>query len=203
MRIAAGVVLVVTLAVAGAAGTAAADEPFASAGVVTLGGTAEFSHTSQTTTADGADEGSDTGVTTVALEPTIGYFVMPRLELFGGLLFALEQVSPDEGDDVDTTAFGALAGAGYYVPAGSMFVGPRASFAYASGKTEIGESETKVSGFQIEGAGALRVPFGWGGLLDLAAVLQYSAFDLELNDDTLGDQSQLQFGLELGFFVFF
>lgn len=203
MRFTAGLVLVVPLALAGAAGTASADQPFASAGVVTLGGTAEFSHSSRTDTADGADEGTDTGTTAVSLEPTIGYFVMPRLELFGGLLFALEQVSPDEGDDIDTTAFGALAGAGYYVPAGSMFVGPRASFAYATGKTEIGDSESKVSGFQIEGAGALRMPFGWGGLLDLAAVLQYSAFDIELNDDTLGDQSQLRFGLELGFFIFF
>jgi hypothetical protein len=34
-------------------------------------------------------------------------------------------------------------------------------------------------------------------------VLQYSSFDVEVNDNTLGDQSRLRFGLELGFFVFF
>ncbi len=202
MRIAAGLVPAL-LVLLGSARTAAADKPFASAGVVTLGGTAEFSHTSQTDTPDGADEGLDTSITTVELEPTVGYFVMPRLELFGGLLFALEKVSPDAGENVDTTAFGVLAGAGYYVPAGSMFLGPRASFAYATGGTEVADNESKVSGFQVEGAGALRVPFGWGGLLDLAAVLQYSSFDVEVNDNTLGDQSRLRFGLELGFFVFF
>ena len=60
-----------------------------------------------------------------------------------------------------------------------------------------------MSGFQIEGAGAVRVPFGWGGLLDLAAVLQYSSFGLEVNDNTVGDRSLLRFGLEVGFFVFF
>jgi hypothetical protein len=202
MRIAAGLVPV-ALVLFGSARTAAADKPYASAGVVSLGGTAELSHTSRTDTADGADEGADTSTTAVELAPVVGYFVIPRLELFGGLLFALEQVSPDEGEDVDTTAFGALAGAGYYVPAGSMFVGPRASFAYASGSTEVGDNESKVTGFQIEGAGALRIPFGWGGLLDLAAVLQYASADLEVNDNTLGDRSALSFGVELGFFVFF
>ena len=202
MRIAAGLVPVV-LVLLGSARTAAADKPFASAGVVTLGGTAQFSHASQTDTADGADEGADTSITIVDLEPAIGYFVIPRLELFGGLLFSLEKRSPDAGDDIDTTAFGVQAGLGYYVPAASVFVGPRASFAYAKGTTEIGDNESNVSGFQIEGAGALRVPFGWGGLLDLAAVLQYDSFDLEVNDNTVGDRSIVQFGLELGFFVFF
>jgi hypothetical protein len=202
MRIAAGLVPVL-LFLLGSARTAAADAPFASAGVVTLGGTAQFSHTGQTDTPDGADEGTDSSVTIVELQPTVGYFVIPRLELFGGLLFSLEKVSPDAGDNIDTTAFGALAGAGYYVPAGSVFLGPRAAFAYAAGSTEIGDNESKVSGFQVEGAGALRVPFGWGGLLDLAAVLQYSSFGLEVNDNTLGDRSLLRFGLELGFFVFF
>ena len=203
MRIASGLVPVVILALVGATRTASADKAYGAAGVVSLGGTVELSYTSRTDTPDGADEGSDTTSTAVELAPIVGYFVIPRLELFGGLLFGLENVSPDEGDDISSTAFGALAGAGYYIPAGSLFVGPRASFAYAQGSTEIGDNESNVSGFQIQGAGALRVPFGWGGLLDLAAVLEYATADLELNDNTIGDRSALSFGLELGFFVFF
>ena len=115
----------------------------------------------------------------------------------------MNKQSPDEGDDLTTTAFGLQGGAGYYVPAGSVFLGPRASFAYARGTSELGDAESTASGFQVEGAGALRVPFGWGGLLDVAAVLQYASLGVEVNDNTIGDRSGIRFGLELGFFVFF
>jgi len=127
MRHVSGLVSVTALALVGAGvRVASAEKPYASAGVVSLGGTAEIFFSSQSFTPDGADESSDVSVTSVDLQPVIGYFVIPRLELFGGLQLGIDKLSPDEGDDETTTAFGALVGAGYYVPAGSVWIGPRA-----------------------------------------------------------------------------
>jgi hypothetical protein len=192
------------LAIVGIApGSAAAQRPYASQGVVELGGVASLRFASITITPDGSDEGSDTSVVDFRLRPLVGYFVIPRLELFGGAQFELNKFSPDQGDDTTSTTYGAVLGAGYYVPAGAVFLGPRLALAYVFDKTESGDDDITTSGPQIQAAGSLRVPFGFGGLLDVSAVLEYARADLEFNDDALGDSSAWAFGIELGFFVFF
>lgn len=182
---------------------AAAERPYASQGVVELGGQAQLHFGSITLTPDGAEEGSDTSVVDFRLQPLVGYFVIPRLELFGGVQFAVNKLSPDVGSDTTSTTYGAVVGSGYYVPAGAVFLGPRLALAYVFDKTEGGDTELAVNGPQIQAAGALRVPFGFGGLLDVSAVLQYGRADVELDDESIGDSSAWSFGLEVGFFVFF
>jgi len=192
------------LAVLGVAvGDARADKPYASGGVVEVGGQAQVGFSSLSTEIEGSDQSSDTNTTTIRLQPVIGYFVAPRLEIFGGLLLAWTNASPDAGDDTTTTGLGALVGAGYYVPAGPVFLGPRAQVAYTHQKRSEGEDDQTRSGPLVQVAGALRVPFAFGGLLDLAAILEYDKEGLDQNGDTVGDISTVRFGAEFGFFIFF
>jgi hypothetical protein len=200
----AAILTVAVVAVLGVSvGDAAADKPYASRGVVEVGGQAQLGFSTGSTEVEGIGEGLDSSTTTIRLQPVIGYFVAPRLEIFGGLLLAWQQEDPEAGDSTTTTGIGALAGAGYYVPAGPVFLGPRAQLAYARDKVSRGGSDRTESGPLFQAAGALRVPFGFGGLLDLAAILEYEKLGLDQNGDAVGDTSAFRFGAELGFFLFF
>lgn len=181
--------------VAAICGEAAADSPYARQGVLEVGGSALVNHSRRS-----SDFGGDTTTTRVRLQPILGYFVASGLDVFGGLLVDWEK---EGGMGSGTTGLGILAGAGYYVPAGALFVGPRVQVAYARSKMTIGLDETTENGPSVQAAGALRIPFAFGGLLDLALALEYEKRHFNDSDEDIGDRSSLRLGAELGFFVFF
>src|SRR6266508_2354602 len=185
---------------------AAAGKPYAGAGVVELGGSVLLSFSSQSLTPEGTDQSIDVSATDVALQPIIGYFVAPRLQIFGGPLFSWAKTSPDGADATTTTSYGLAAGAGYYVPAGAVFLGPRAQVSFVHLHLDLGGIEGNGDGWDFQGGGALRVPFGFGGLLEVAALVDYltvsqtvEGFGMEVN----GSNTGLSFGVSLGFFAYF
>lgn len=184
-------------------GAAGAQTTYASRGVVEVGGAAQLSLSKQSIDVGGLSDSADTTTTSINLQPIVGAFVAPRVQIFGSLLLGWQNESPDEGEDETTTALGALIGAGYYVPAGRLFIGPRASVGYVRTKETAGDFDQTQSGPIAQLAGSLRVPFAWGGLLEAAAVLQYTKLGEESDGDPVGDESELAIGAQLGFFIFF
>lgn len=190
---------------------AAAERPYASLRVVELGGLAELSFTKESFTPEGFDESvDDTSTTTVSLQPIIGYFVAPRLQLIAGPTISWIRESPDEDDEdsdaITATGLGARVGAGYYIPSGPIFVGPRAQVGYEHVSVGAGDVDVTANNWLFQGAGALRVPVGGGGLLDLAVVVDYLIGKTET--DVVGmpvevDTTNLSVGLQAGFFVYF
>jgi hypothetical protein len=184
-------------------GAAGAQTTYASRGVVEVGGTAQLALSKQSIDVGGLSDSADTTTTSIDVQPLVGVFVAPRFQIFGGLLLGWESESPDEGEDETTTSLGALVGAGYYVPAGRIFVGPRATVGYVRTKQSAGDFDQTQSGPLAQLFGSLRVPFAWGGLLEAAAGLQYAKLGQESDGDAVGDTSELAIGAQLGFFIFF
>jgi hypothetical protein len=200
---------VLLLAIVGS--DAAAERPYASPGTSELGGLAELSFSKQSFTPEGFDESvEDTSTTILSLQPVYGYFLAPGLQIIAGPTVSWIRETPDEddedSDDVTATGLGARVGAGYYIPSGPIFVGPRAQVGYEHLSIEAGDVELSANNWLFQAAGALRVPFGGGGLLDLALVVDYLIGSTET--DVVGmpvdvDTTNLSVGLQAGFFVYF
>lgn len=200
--------LTVTLAaLGGLVSGAAADTQYAGRGVVELGGSARLSFTSESVTRDTIDQSSDSSVTDVQLQPIIGYFVAPQLQIFGGPVVGWSRNSRDDGPSATTTRYGAAAGAGYYFPAGPVFFGPRAEVGYARSTLEFYGDQVTGHTWSVLGSGALRVPLGFGGVVDVAAVLGYLKGSTTISQSSGSEQeegsSEFNVGVAVGFFVFF
>ncbi len=132
----------------------------------------------------------------------------PRdFRIFAGPVVGWSAENRDQGADQTTTSYGVAAGAGYYIPAGRVFLGPRAQLGYARGTLDIDESEVTDHTWALQGAGALRVPLGFGGVIDLAVVLSYLTGTSTISRSGLEESeegfSELNVGLAAGFLLFF
>ena len=141
------------------AGSASADDydgekDYAMRGTVELGGTMGFSRST--------DSGADATLTQVAVKPFVGYFLAPSFALVGTI--DVTYVKPDPGDS--NTDVSVLAGAGYFLPLGSVYLGPQAQIGYG----QIAEESAFVADAQL----LLKVQIGTGGLANVGAGYRFN-----------------------------
>ena len=164
------------------AGAAGADEydgvkDYAMRGTVELGGGIGFARST--------DSGSDTTLTLVSVHPTGGYFLAPSFALLGTIDVTYLKTDPGDSD----TVVSVLAGAGYYLPLGSVYLGPQAQIGYGQVSEE--------SAFVADAALMLKIQIGTGGLANIGAGYRFNRVfaDSAYNLSTIA--------INLGFSVWF
>ena len=169
------------------AGPARADEydgvkDYAMRGTVELGGLAGFSRSSYSDV--------DASLTIVSIHPFGGYFVAPSFAVLGSL--DVTYAKPDPGDSETTVA--VLGGAGYYLPLGSVYLGPQAQIGYGRVESSTGDSD---GAFVAEAQLALKIQIGTGGLATIGAAYRFNRVfaDSAYNLSTIA--------LQVGFSVWF
>ena len=174
--------------------SAAADE-YSSKGQLEIGGTVEAGSSTA------SSNGVNTTTTTFKLKPQLGYFVRPRLAIIGGLMIDHTGTTATFGgrsQDSHSRAIALVGGAGYYFPAGRVFIGPEGVIGF------LNESQTNASGSGLLMAlrGALKIPIGTMALANIGATLSYSSVSLDSNGRS-SDVSTTGIALDFGFSVFF
>jgi hypothetical protein len=158
-------------------------------GAVAIGGTAEFVSMS----GDAYENAEGDGFTRFAINPEVGYFVIPNLEI--GLM--LEIANETQGD-YKMNAFGIGPFAGYYFLDENSTVNPYlgAAFIYGSITQDwgSGDSTTTTTGFMFTGGALYRLVDHYG----IRAGLFYRMDNLD-NDDWDESQSGGIFGIQIGF----
>jgi len=188
--------LAITLLFAGA--IMAAETPV-DKGSMILGGTAYFTGQS----GDAYENADGDGVTTIALEPSVGYFVAPSIMVGGRILFE----SASQGDDKVTT-FGIGPEVGYYFnldaarteAKGAIYPYVKAFFVYAQYKFEWtgGDATTDVTMFGGEGGGVFMLSNAIG--LNASVKFQSESFKPEGADESISGTT-LQVGAGITAFL--
>ena len=157
------------------------NKDYAMRGTVELGGTAGFS---RSTISD-----LDTTLTLISIHPFGGYFLAPSFALLGAI--DVTYLKPDPGDS-DTTV-SVLAGAGYYLPLGSIHLGPQAMIGYG----QVSDGTDSDSAFVADAQLVLKAQVGTGGLVNIGAGYRYNRVfaDSAYNLSTIA--------IQLGFSVWF
>ena len=158
-------------------------------GAVELGGTAEFVSMS----GDAYENEEGDGYTRFGINPEIGYFVIPHLEI--GLM--LEYANETLGD-YKLNAFGLGPFAGYYFLDEFSTVNPYlgAAFIYGSVSVDQGEGDatTTTTGFMFTGGALYRLVDHYG----IRTAVFYRMDNLD-NDDWDESLSGGIFGIQIGF----
>lgn len=154
-----------------AAPASAEDKEFNAKGTVEIGGRLGFE--------------SGDGATIVEVQPTFGYFLASSFELLGGLRVNYNKI---EGADA-VTDYGLFAGAGYFIPLASVYLGPQATVGF--GHNGLADK----SEMRADGTLALKIPFGNAALVFVGAGYRYvKVFDVGSRSTIAGD---------IGFSLFF
>ncbi len=179
---------------------------FVEAGTFTFGGNLAFA---SLTTEPEEGDGSTTD-TTFAIQPRIGYFVMPNLELGLGLGYqsVSSEIDPGAGDTTESGASGFNIGAGlaYYfnfLERNALF--PYIGFAvdYATMSPDEGDASTSTISI-LPGVGlALAIGSRTGGFMKLGIDYAYrmNTFDPGEGDEIESTTSGVQVGLGFGLYI--
>jgi hypothetical protein len=144
---------------------------FAKKGCIETGGTIAFS--SQTDVVN--DETADESLTSFALEPYIGYFVIEGLELGLMPIFTSESIG-----DNSTSMFGIFFAPSYNFNTQSQvypFIEGRVG--YNTFSQDNGVSDQSLSGISFGGRGGIKVSLGGSSLLNIGIEYMMYTFDPE------------------------
>jgi hypothetical protein len=150
-------------------------------GTTELGGTIGFSRLSS----------DDVTLTEVSVNPFVGIFVAPSFAILGTLLVDYRKF----GDEDSTTDIGLLTGAGYFLPAGSIYIGPTVQIGYSRVTPAPGADAENA--FLADAQLLLKLKIGSGGLANIGGGYRYT----KVFGDNGYSLNGLMFGL--GFSVWF
>jgi hypothetical protein len=155
---------------------------FALRGVTELGGIIAFD---RSTISD-----LDTTVTRVQVSPFIGYFLAPSFALVGTIDVLYQDVKLGGGSESDTDV-AVLVGAGYFLPAGSIYIGPQVQVGYG----QLDEENAFIG----QGDLLLKIKLGTSALANIGAGYRYS----KLFGDAPNDYAIGTIAARIGFSVWF
>ena len=155
---------------------------YALRGVTELGGTIEFDRASI----------SDLDATRmrIAVSPFMAYFLAPSFALLGTIDVSYEKNEIGGMSDSDTDV-AVLAGAGYFLPAGSIYLGPQAQVGYGQVEEE--------NAFVAQGDVVIKIKIGSSALANLGAGYRFT----KLFGDAPFDYSMGTIAARFGFSVWF
>ena len=148
----------------------------------------------------GARMGGDfLGLTTTPLTPSIGFFVIPNLELVANLTYVSNTYDPENGGDVDDSTLGFGVGVNYYIPfKGSLSFVVGASLNYWNDEDNGGNEDTLL-GLALNGGIMYGITSNFA--LEGGVSLIYTRVTNDQNDDVYSSM-RFQFGY-IGFKGFF
>ncbi len=181
------------------AGAVMAAETPVDKGSMVVGGTAYF----MTQSGDWYENADGEGVNTIALEPSIGYFVAPSIMVGGRILFESES----QGDNKETI-FGIGPEVGYYFnldatrteAKGAIYPYVKAFFVYAQYKDEWtgGDETTDITMFGGQGGGVFMLSNAIG--LNASVKFQSESYKEDDADESVSGTS-LQVGAGITAFL--
>lgn len=144
-------------------------------------------------------------MTTIAIAPQIGYFVMNGLEIGALLDYHSTTTEPEGGDELETSGFGIGAYVAYYFPwleGNAMYPYIGASARYLS---ETPGEDIEESGYDLRPGVGLMLAIGsrTGGFMKLDVAYQIRSMTTEVDGDEAGtsDTSGLAIGLGFGLYI--
>jgi hypothetical protein len=157
------------------------EKDFALRGATEVGGTVSFSRFS--------DSATDTTLTDISVRPFAGYFLAPSFAIVGSIDVHYQDPGDDgTGSDTDVAV---LAGAGYFLPAGSIYIGPQLQVGYGQIREE--------NAFVGDGQAVLKIKIGSSALANLSGGYRY----IKLFGDAPNDGSISGLAFSFGFSVWF
>lgn len=177
---------------------------FPEGGTFTFGGNLNFNSTTTEVELDGVDGSSETSTTEFGIQPRIGYFVIPNLEIGVGLGYRSTTTEPEGGDEVETSGFNVGLYAAYYfrfLEGNALYPYVGVGFDYFS---ETPGEDTEVSGTDIRpGIGlALAIGSRTGGFMKLGIDYQIRSATTEFDGDEVSTASTSGVVVGLGFGLF-
>lgn len=174
---------------------------FPEAGTFTFGGNLNFAATTNEREVDGVDGTSEESVTAFGIQPQIGYFVIPNLEIGVRLGYQSTTTEPEEGDEEETSGFNVgLYGAYYFRFLERNALYPYVGVAFDYFSQTPGE-DTEDSGTDIRpGIGlALAIGSRTGGFMKLGIDYQIRSLTREFDGDEVHTDSTSGVVVGLGF----
>ena len=178
---------------------------FGDAKVLHVGG--EFSYESSTSQVIEPEKGDEDETTALTFQPTIGYFVIPGLEVGLAFGYNTETSTPERGDSVERSGLFAGPFVAYFHPVSPDFlVFGRGSYQQLlSYEDDTLSSSIEVSGSAFTVGGGLAAALGGerGAVVSLG--VDYRSLGLTLDLDSGSDVEMETAGLQLsvGFSVYF
>ncbi len=188
-------IIVLGVLLMAAAGVNAADSPV-DKGSVMLGGSVYF----MTQSGDLWENGDGDGLTTIAFDPGVGFFVAPGIFLGADVIFE----SQSQGD-YDQSVLGLAPAIGYYFnldpsraeAKGAAYPYIKAFFSYQ--KYTFGDDEDSMTGFG--GMGGINLMLSNAVAVDIGVKFESDSFDPDWSPESLSGTS-LMFGFGISAFIY-
>ncbi len=167
---------------------------YGKAGTIAIGGRVGFTQTTNDFEDSGKSESS-----TMTVGPEIGFYPADHLELIGSL-----EMTQSENDDTNETVtdLRAGAGAGFFLEAGTLHLGPVVLLTYGQEEREVGSSSETKTGPGASLSLQLRVPVSEGGLITAGIGYEYQMVDVDAGGASdSGTRGRVR--SSLGFSVYF
>lgn len=175
---------------------------FVQAGTFTFGGDLSFY-----TLTEEPEEGDGVDTSGFAVQPRIGYFVIPNLELGLGLGYKSDTTPlPGTDDELERTTFNIGAELAYYfnfLERNALYPYVGIGFDYASAGNDATDDTTSTISV-LPGIGlALAIGSRTGGFMKLGIQYAYkmNTFEPETGDDVETTTSGIQIGLGFGLYI--